>query len=192
MDQIGGAAQTSTDEWLVRASLRGEEQAFAQLVRRYLRKAMAVALEYVPTREDAEDVVQDTFRRVFENLARFDVSRPFEPWFFAILRNAARNASRHQRTRGHELLTAEHATSQPGPFEDTRRVEVGRRIIQALERLPAMQQACFRLCLVEGFTSAEAAHAMGLAESTVRVHVFKARRALQALLRDWRDELEEA
>jgi hypothetical protein len=50
----------------------------AHLVKRYLRKTMAVALEYTGTREDAEDVVQDTFRRVIDGLARFD-RRPFEP-----------------------------------------------------------------------------------------------------------------
>jgi RNA polymerase sigma-70 factor (ECF subfamily) len=192
VDQSGGTSLVVADEWLVRAALRGDERAFAQLVRRYVRKAMAVALEYVATREDAEDVVQDTFRRVYENLLRFDPSRPFEPWFFAILRNAARNAARFQRTRRHDSLTEEHATGQPSPFEDVRRLELRQRIVQALERLPAMQQTCFRLCLVEGLTSVEAAHAMGLAESTVRVHVFKARRTLQSLLDDWHDALEEA
>jgi DNA-directed RNA polymerase specialized sigma24 family protein len=54
-----------------------------------------------------------------------------------------------------------------------------------------MQKICFRLCMVEGLTSKEAASATGLAESTVRVHVFKARHALQGLLDVWRDEAEE-
>jgi DNA-directed RNA polymerase specialized sigma24 family protein len=53
-----------------------------------------------------------------------------------------------------------------------------------------MQRTCFRLCLVEGLTSAEAASAIGLAESTVRVHVFKARQTLQEVLAGWREEME--
>ncbi|MGH7719295.1 MAG: RNA polymerase sigma factor, partial [Gemmatimonadaceae bacterium] len=66
-----------------------------------------------------------------------------------------------------------------------------RRIGEAVEQLPNMQRTCFRLCMVEGLSSAEAANAIGLAESTVRVHVFKARRALQELLDAWRDEMED-
>lgn len=182
---------TPPDEALVRASLRGDEDAFAHLVRRYLRKAMAVALEYMPTREDAEDVVQDTFGRVFERLARFDPTRSFGPWFFTILRNTARNALKSRRIRAHDALTVEHASGAPGPLEETRRKELRRRIDAAVDRLPNMQRTCFRLCVIEGLSSAEAASAVGVAESTVRVHVFKARHALQELLKAWRDELGE-
>jgi DNA-directed RNA polymerase specialized sigma24 family protein len=61
-----------------------------------------------------------------------------------------------------------------------------------MDRLPPMQKTCFRLCLVEGLTSGETANALGVAESTVRVHVFKARQTMQRLLSAWRDEVEEA
>jgi RNA polymerase sigma-70 factor (ECF subfamily) len=191
-DHIEGAPEDAPDAALVRATLSGDEGAFARLVRRYLRKAMAVALEYADAREDAEDVVQDTFRRVFEKLDRFDPARSFEPWFFTILRNTARNAVKSRRIRAHDALTIEHASTSPGPYEETRRLELRQSIAEAMERLPAMQKTCFRLCVVEGLSSAEAANAIGLAESTVRVHVFKARRALQELLDVWREEAEES
>ena len=185
---MSGTADSAPDEALVRATLRGDESAFAGLVRRYLRKAMAVAIEYAGNREDAEDIVQDTFRRAYQNLDRFDTKRSFEPWFFTILRNTARNAAKSRRTRAHETLRPEHASAEPGPFENARRVELRQRISAAVSRLPPMQQTCFRLCLIEGLSSAEAASAMGLAESTVRVHVFKARQTLQELLDRWRGE----
>ena len=187
---IGSEPATPSDGALVAATLGGDEQAFAHLVRRYLRKAMAVALEHVQTREDAEDVVQDTFRRMLASLDRFDQERSFEPWFFTILRNTARNAARRRQVREHEPLAIEQESSQPGPYEQTRRGELRTRLAQAIETLPAMQRTCFRLCLVEGLTSAEAASAVGLAESTVRVHVFRARQALQELLAGWREEME--
>lgn len=177
-----------TDEALVRAALRGDDDAFARLVRRYMRRAMAVAVEYMATREDAEDVVQDAFGRVFERLDSFDHSRRFGPWFFTVLRNTARNALKSRRTRNHEALPDDHVSSAPGPLEDTRRLELRRRIDEAVDKLPAMQRTCFRLCLVEGLSAAEAASAVGVAESTVRVHVFRARQALQQLLSAWRDE----
>jgi RNA polymerase sigma factor CnrH len=187
---IGSVAESSPDGELVRATLRGDEHAFAHLVRRYTRKAMAVALEYTGTREDAEDVVQDTFRRVLGGLERFDPARPFEPWFFTVLRNTARNAARSRRIREHEALSVEYESDRPGPLEDIHRRELRGRLTAAVGRLPAMQQTCFRLCLVEGLSSAEAAGATGLAESTVRVHVFRARQTLQGMLAAWRDETE--
>ena len=176
------------DALLVRAALRGDETAFAQLVRRHLRKAMAVALEYSGTREDAEDVVQETFRRVCEGLSRYDETRPFEPWFYTILRNTARNAAQRQRVRAHDRLSSEQSALEPGPYELARRSQLRQQIEQAMSALPPMQKGCFQLCLVEGMSSGEAAVALGIAESTVRVHVLKARRALQALLQQWREE----
>jgi RNA polymerase sigma-70 factor (ECF subfamily) len=188
---VGNEPDSAPDEALVRASLGGDEQAFARLVRRYLRKALAVAREYSPTREDAEDIVQDTFRRVLDNLDRYDATRAFQPWFFTVLRNTARNAARRRAARRQDALGSEPADRRPGPAEALQRRELRARITEALARLPAMQQTCFRLCLVEGLTSAEAGHALGLAESTVRVHVFKARQKLQTLLAAWRYELED-
>jgi RNA polymerase sigma-70 factor (ECF subfamily) len=187
----GDRWEGTPDEALVVACLRGDETAFAQLVRRYLRKALAVAIEYVGAREDAEDVVQDTFRRVFQSLGRFDAGRTFGPWFFTILRNTARNAVKSERMRAHEMLSADHESGLPGPFEVTRRLELRRKIDQAVDALPSMQRTCFRLCLVEGLSSVEAASATGVAESTVRVHVYHARRTLQGLLDEWRGEVEE-
>ena len=182
--------EDAADEALVRATLRGNQEAFARLVGRYLRKAMAVALEYTGSREDAEDLVQDTFRLAYQNLGRFDTGRPFEPWLFTILRNTARNAHKSRRLRSHERLGDEHAVPGDGPLENAHRRELRREITHAVEQLPPMQKSCFRLCLVEGLTSVEAANALGLAESTVRVHVFKARQALRRLLAAWRDDVE--
>lgn len=176
----------------MRGALEGDALAFPALVRRYLRKAMAVALEFAPTREDAEDIVQDTFRRVFESLTSFDIGMRFSPWFYTILRNTARNAAKKRRLRDHDEIGGDHAADDPGPYEESRRAEMRRRIADAVERLTPMQRTCFRLCLVEGLSSGEAAVATGLAESTVRVHVFNARRALQALLAGWRDEVRNA
>ena len=189
-ERIGGIPGAAPDEAFVRATLRGDDAAFAELVRRYLRKAMAVALEFVCTRADAEDVVQETFRRVLQNLDRFDAARSFEPWFFTILRNTGRNASRAARLRRHETLTQSYASPASSPFDDAHRGELRARILAAIERLPPMQRTCFRLCVIEGLTSGEAAVAIGLAESTVRVHVYKGRQTLRGLLAEWREEVE--
>lgn len=182
-----GPAEPS-DEWLATATRAGDSSACAILVRRYLRRAMAVAIEYTKRRADAEDVVQEAFARMVSRLGTFDDSRPFAPWFYTLVRNTARNAASHGRRREHDGLSLQHASASPGPLEDAARSELRARIAESVDRLSPMQAACFRLCLVEGLSSAEAGAALGIAESTVRVHVLQARRTLQPLLREWRNE----
>jgi RNA polymerase sigma-70 factor (ECF subfamily) len=153
---------------------------------------MAVAMEYCDSLDDAEDVVQETFRRVAEGLPGFDAARPFDPWFYTILRNTARNWVKSRRVREHDDLSPDHESDRPGPSEDADQRELRERLVAAINQLPAMQRTCFRLCLVEGLSSREAADALDLAESTVRVHVMRARQALQAELAGWRDDWEES
>lgn len=152
---------------------------------------MAVAMEYCDSLDDAEDVVQEAFRRALLGRDSFDSGRRFEPWFFTIVRNTARNAAKSRRIRTHDELPAGQESDLPGPEEEADRRELQHQLSQAIDQLPAMQQTCFRLCLIEGLSSREAAAATGLAESTVRVHVMRARQALQVQLAGWRDEWEE-
>jgi RNA polymerase sigma-70 factor (ECF subfamily) len=179
-----------SDETLARSAAAGDERACARLIKRYLRRTLAVAAEYAPNLADAEDIAQDAFRRMFEALGRFDATRPFAPWYYTILRNVARNVAKSGRGRVHEVLSNEHVSEQAGPAEHAERAQLRHRIRNAVTQLPPMQAACFRLCLVEGLSRVEAAAALGLAESTVRVHVFQARRTLQKLLREWRYEVD--
>jgi RNA polymerase sigma-70 factor (ECF subfamily) len=179
-----------TDEALVVAARHGEELAYTQLVARYLRKAMAVAIEFVGSREDAEDVVQEAFRSAFQALDRFDSDRAFGPWFLTIVRNAARSSVGSAWSRRRETIDDSLAAAQRTPLDLVGDGELKSAIAAALDQLAPMQRTCFQLCVVEGLTSGEAASAVGLAESTVRVHVFKARQRLQPLLAPWRADLE--
>jgi RNA polymerase sigma-70 factor (ECF subfamily) len=181
-----GLAEPS-DESLASSAAGGDERACAQLVRRYLRRALAVATEYCHARADAEDIVQDAFGRMVDSLHTFDDARAFGPWFYTIVRNTARNAASHRRRRQHDSLSGEHPSGSATPLENAERAQLRSSIRSAIASLPARQASCFRLCLVEGLTSVEASAALGISESTVRVHLFQARRALQTLLMDWRD-----
>jgi RNA polymerase sigma-70 factor (ECF subfamily) len=162
----------------------GDPQAFEALVRRLVRPALAAAWEFVQTREDAEDVVQDAFTRAWRDLARYDSARPFAPWFFTILRNIARNVTRRDRRWSMISLTSEpvadDSTDTADATDSLDRTELAGRIHVALDALSPMQRACFRLTEIEGFASAEAGDMLGISDATVRVHAHRARKALQA------------
>lgn len=173
-------ARDRTDEQLARAAKRGDADAYDVLARRYLRPAMALAWQYTHALEDAEDIVQDAFHRAVRALGDYDDRRPFSAWFYAIVRNVARTTiGKHSRRAALAPLTL--VEGEPPAPAGTDPAVAG-DVVRALEDLAPMQQACFRLCDVEGFTSVEAAGMLGINEGTVRTHVHRARQRLRGVL----------
>ena len=179
-----------TDQELVGRARTGDQRAFRHLVERTVRPALAVAWEFTETLEDAEDIVQEAFRRTLKALDRFDTAQSFKSWFFTILRNVARTkASAH--TGG--LLQALEETVpdlQPSPLEQVERLELQARVDVELEKMSGMQKACFRLCVLEGFTSVEVGEALGLADATIRTHVYRARQVMRTAIQPFAEEIE--
>jgi len=180
-------ARERTDEELARAAKRGDATAWDLLARRYLRPAMALAWQYTRELGDAEDIVQDAFHRAVRALGGYDDQRPFGAWFYAVLRNVARTTiSKDGRRAALASLTLVESEPAAPVAEDP--VLVG-DFERALGQLPPMQQACIRLCEVEGFTSVEAARMLGIAEGTVRTHLHRARATLRGAMGPQREAL---
>ncbi|MCZ6918461.1 MAG: sigma-70 family RNA polymerase sigma factor [Gemmatimonadetes bacterium] len=178
------------DAELVRQARAGSSRAFGALVTRYLRPALAVAWEFAPTREDAEDLVQDAFHRVLRSLDRFDERLPFRPWFFTILRNVGRNAA-EKHTRWNTVAFPEDVPAdEPDPGEAAHLAGLRDGIHEGLDILPAMQRTCFRLVDVEGFDGSEVAEMLGVSAATVRTHRHRARATLRYALQRLNEEKE--
>lgn len=174
---MGSSELTERD--VVRGAQAGDERMYRELVSRYLRRALAVAWEFTDSLDDAEDVVQEAFRRVVNALQRFNPDRPFAPWFFTILRNVARDGAREGARRLYAALDDSEPDQAPTPDEVVDYLELQARLDVELESLSEMQRACFRLCVLEGLSSPEVATALGVSEQTVRTHVFRARQAMR-------------
>jgi RNA polymerase sigma-70 factor (ECF subfamily) len=166
-----------TDEELARSAKRGDSTAYDVLVRRYLRRAMALAWQFTRDLGDAEDVVQEAFYRTVRALGDYDDARPFSSWFYAIVRNAARSAIEKDGRRAAlaPVTFLEDEPPAPEPFEP----ESASDLERAIGELAPMQQACLRLCDIEGYTSVEASHMLGVGEGTVRTHRKRARERLR-------------
>ncbi len=173
-------AADRTDEELARAAKRGDDDAFDRLARRYLRPAVALAWQFARGLDDAEDIVQDAFHRVVRALGDYDDRRPFAPWFYSIVRNVARTAIRKDSRRA-ALAPLSVVEDEPPAGRDFDPVVAG-DVERLIESLPPMQQACVRLCDIEGFSSVEAAAMLDLHEGTVRTHVHRARGRIQSAM----------
>ncbi len=188
----GGMANGEMSERdVIRGAQAGDQRMYRELVSRYVRPALAVAWEFTDTLDDAEDLVQEAFRRVVRSLDRFDADRPFAPWFFTILRNVARNAAGERARRLHVALDESTPEEGPTPEDLVEYLALQARVDLQLESLPDMQRACFRLCVLEGLSSREVGVALGLSDATVRTHVYRARQAMRKAILPFLEEEEE-
>ncbi|MEO5509128.1 MAG: sigma-70 family RNA polymerase sigma factor [Longimicrobiales bacterium] len=180
MDEGGRGPGGPSDELLAQRVQHGDRDALDLLVRRYLRPIHAVCASYMTIAADVEDVVQETFMRAIGSLASYDTTRPFAPWLYEVARNAARRRLSSNALRRMEPMPAiEPAATGASPEVLTQRSEVRRHVDEAAANLPEQQRTAFRLHDVDGYTTAEIAHLMGLTTGTVRSHVHHARRALR-------------
>ncbi|MEO7917918.1 MAG: sigma-70 family RNA polymerase sigma factor [Thermoanaerobaculia bacterium] len=164
----------------------GDADAFSELILKRTPGVLAFLRRMLGDAEDARDVAQLTFVRVWENLHRYDSAWAFSTWLFRIAGNLAIDALRSRRTRSRteaenfRLLQGGGAKTQPeGPL-DLERQEV-RRIFDACALvLSEKQRLVFVLREFEEKESREIAEILDCRESTVRNHLFQARRLLRA------------
>ena len=167
----------------------GDEDAFAELVRGRADSVVAVLRRMLGDAEDARDVAQLTFLRVWENLPRYDPTYAFSTWVFRIAGNLAIDAIRARGTRARTLAESFRvvrggllAAEPEAPLRLSR--EEVRRVFDACAVvLSDKQRLVFVLRELEEKESREVAEIVGCRESTVRNHLFQARRLLREELR---------
>lgn len=147
--------------------------------------------------EDAQDVAQSVFLKVWQGLGRFDLARRFDTWLYRVTVNASIDVLRSRGPRGAlQAVALEEEPADPdttGPALSEQRID-GERLQRAFLRLAARlaprQRAVFVLRELEGNGTAEIAAILEVTESTVRNHLLQARRALRAgLEREYPDLL---
>jgi RNA polymerase sigma-70 factor (ECF subfamily) len=167
---------------LVRRVQQGDIDAFDVLVRRYLERAYRVAYRVVQHRQDAEDLVQDSFLRALERIEQCAAGRPFGPWFFRIVMTQGINARRQRKRRETAALSEDAVAGGIGPDTAVERATEYARLHAAIDRLPTQQRLIVQLSELEGFSSHEIGAMIEMAAGTVRWHLHQARAALRAVL----------
>ena len=183
---------TKTIPELVSSFINGDQEAFAILVGRYQKKIYSLAFQIVGNHLDADEVVQETFVRIYKKRKELHDVKYFSTFLLRIATNYAIDLLR--KRRGHTRLFDE-TSSLPGnlllalsrrvatPSEHYEKKELMEEIRAALERLPPRQKLTAILHDVEGYTKAEIAAALECPEATVRSNLHIARRKLKKILR---------
>lgn len=172
-----GEDRHEPDACLVRRLLRGESEAFDELVGHHRDAAYRLALRWTGDRDRAEDAVQEIFLRCYERVHTFDGRSEFRIWFFRLATNLLSNLERKRRRRRETPLEQTVTDSvEPPDLRDFRPV------LDAMNSLPARQRAAIRLKLLDGYSYAEIAELLACSRGAARVHVHKALKRLRKTL----------
>jgi len=193
--QIAGP---QTDETLVERAQEGSESAFNELVDRYTPLIYRVALGMTRSRQDAEDIVQDTFLRVYNHLHEFSPAKAsFKTWVLTIARNQSINVFAALKRKALRFLADPVASDsefqelgdsmwdqQLGAEAELLRKQELSRVQKALEELPERQRTALLLKAQENLSYEEIAQIMQASVSSVESLIFRARRRLVEILED--------
>lgn len=171
----------------------GDNRAFAELVKRYEAKIFRLAQHITQNREDAEDVLQETFLRAYEHLDQFQGNSKFYTWIVRIAVNQALMKLRRRRTdksvsldetidTGEDTVTREIAAWDEDPEQRFSREELGEILDSAIQTLAPTYRSVFLLRDVDDLSTEETAEALGLSVPAVKSRLLRARLQLREKL----------
>src|SRR5262245_17416073 len=203
----GHAAPLSEDSLLAveirglveRGQMDEARERFSELVTLHQRRASRIAYQYLRDASEADEAVQDAFVKVFSHIGSYREAWPFEVWFTRILINGCLDRRKARVRRDRWLVSADDTSHHSATIHDRSAFGSGSagasdpearllarerraRMTAAIDRLEGRQRTVFMLCHYGDCTPREVGAMIGLNESTVRVHLFRAARKLRALL----------
>ena len=188
------AAEAPADADVVQRARAGDHAAFRVLVERYQGRAYRLALRVLRDEDQAQDVVQDAFLKVYGSLDRFEGRSGFYTWLYRIVMNVCLDRKRRDRsdrevewdeeTAGGSLADpAGVDPARPGPEAEAPNTELRTLVARAIEALPEDARRAIQLREIDGLSYKEIAEALGIPKGTVMSRLYYARRRLQEALR---------
>jgi len=173
---------------LVIRSQQGDQEAFRELVDIYRTRVASIAYGVVGNYEDARDISQEVFIKIYRSLSRFDTKKKFFTWLYRLTVNASIDFLRANKKRSlHDSIESDDSFTQypdkreesniDGWFENLEQREIFEKIV---EYLNPRQKMAFVLCDLKGFTSNEAAKIIECPQTTLRWYLHEARKKIRA------------
>ncbi len=181
--------QPEVERELILKCRSGGAQFYEPLVRAYESSGLRLAIGMMGNTDDAEDALQEAFVKAYTSLGRFDVKRPFGPWFFQILRNQCRDMIRSRQAKGKLEVRDERLELRPAEFEDgperaRQRKAASEMLWDGLAQIGDEHREILVLKELQGFRYVEIAKLLDVPEGTVASRLYHARNALKAALEE--------
>lgn len=193
-----GATERSSEDTLIRAAQAGDSEAFEQLVRSYDQQVLRMALNLLRSPEDARDIYQEAFLRVYRNLPKFRFDCSFSTWLYRIVANLCLDQLRKRKVRKEDASAVETADGEVDRFQfvpenradvDPQRrllsTQVGDRIREVLEDLTPRERIVFEMRHYQGMRLRAIGEALGVTEEAAKNCLFRATQKMRAALGDF-------
>ena len=192
------AAVKMDEPELIRAAQRGDQRAFEQLVRLYDQNVLRLALNLLRSPEDANDVYQEAFLRVFKNLHTFRFDCSFHTWLYRIVTNLCLDALRKRRVRREEntvvetgegvldrMDTVPEGRAHGDPQRQLLSSQLRARIEKVLGELTPRERTVFELRHYQGLRLRAIGELLGTSEEAAKNCLFRATQKMRAALGDF-------
>lgn len=177
-------AQFSEDDLnsIISACLAENQQAQKVLIKLFLGYAKSICLRYASCNEEAEEILNDGFLKVFTNLKKYNESQPFKAWLRTIMVNTAIDYYRKNRKYANavEIDTVEVTDLS----EDVISKISADEILELIRQLPPAYRMVFTLYVIDGYNHREIAELLGIKEGTSKSNLQDARRKLQVMIKN--------
>lgn len=182
-----------SDTELINKAQKGDESAFNELICRYDSNVLSLALKYVNDRDDAKDIYQEVFLRVFRGLKNFKYKSEFSTWLYRITTNVCltfvSRSNKQAMTRINNDMEADAIDSITGagdendnPDQYLERSEIKTNVNEALNKLSPKQKMIFMLKHYEGYKIREISEMLSTSEGTIKKYLFEANHKLRSQL----------
>ncbi len=154
----------------------GSHSAFSLLVERYMKHAYNIAYGFLNDHDDAEDVAQESFVRVYESINGFRGDSNFNTWLYRIVTNVSLNKLRQRKSVRHQSLSSVNETMASFAIAtyDQPRIDIQETLERAIHELPTLQRAVVILRHLNGLSTRQVSHILGCSEGTVKTHLHRA------------------
>lgn len=180
---------TTAMDLLIERCLQGDQVAWEQIVRQHWRKVFNLAYKFVGRHDEAEDLTQDIFLKIFKALKTFDRRANFQTWLISISRNLCidhyRSVRKERETMARDVDASElvPVSRERGPYGELEQVDLKHLIRLALAELPATLRQAVVLRDLQEFSYQEIADQLGLPEGTVKSRINRGRLELARQLK---------
>jgi RNA polymerase sigma-70 factor (ECF subfamily) len=195
---VRSATDRSDEATLIRAAQSGDSDAFEQLVRAYDQNVLRMALNLLHSQEDARDIYQEAFLRVYKNLPKFRFDCAFSTWLYRIVANLCLDQIRKRNVRKEESAAVETGSGELDRFQFLREQradvdpqrqlmssEVNARVRDVLERLTPRERLVFEMRHFQGMRLRAIGEALGVTEEAAKNCLFRATQKMRSALGDF-------
>ncbi|MGD1005711.1 MAG: RNA polymerase sigma factor [Ignavibacteriaceae bacterium] len=191
---------TQEENKLVIAAQNGERSAFEKLVYRYDKNVLGIAHSFINNNEDAKDIYQEVFLRVFKGIKKFEFRSEFSTWLYRITTNVCLTYRSQKKKYAYTSLDEETEedsnprslantlTDNQTPDNNAMNSEISTRIENGLDKLSPQQRLVFTMKHYKGYKIKEISTMMNCSEGTIKNYLFIATQRMRDHLKDFMDK----